>query len=464
MIARSIGAAPRQRGSSEGCTLRISCVGQQRLLDQRAEGAHDDRPRGLPGAAAARPRSAPARPASLTLVGLREREPERARRARRPAAASRRPRPRGRSGRVITSAGRCSPLRASRSSTAAANSEVPRKTVAKRAPGALAARRRSPSPAPRASRASPPCAPRARCGRGSGRRRGGRSRAGSRAPRSPSASISSSSPLASCARTRTRTGRSTSTWTPGRLRQPSSATSSSSLLHSSTGLTSAVERVLGVGAVDEHAVQHAELGRGQADPERVVHQLAHPLELSAAGARRSARRGPRWRAARGRRSLRTTAQRRVASGPRLGIELGGLGGSLLALDLDVRVGGTDVLGCSLLVARRSRCCSGRGHRRAVAAYCGSTSTLKLTPRARARRRAPARPRRRRARRRGARPAFTTSTWRSRPRRRNSDAGPSTRRRGLAPPAARASRRSSAPRSACGGGARALGACGSSRRS
>ncbi len=26
MIARSIGAAPRQRGSSDGCTLRISCA------------------------------------------------------------------------------------------------------------------------------------------------------------------------------------------------------------------------------------------------------------------------------------------------------------------------------------------------------------------------------------------------------------------------------------------------------
>ena len=31
MIARSIGAAPRQRGSSDGCTFSISQLGQQRL-------------------------------------------------------------------------------------------------------------------------------------------------------------------------------------------------------------------------------------------------------------------------------------------------------------------------------------------------------------------------------------------------------------------------------------------------
>ena len=39
------------------------------------------------------------------------------------------------------------------------------------------------------------------------------------------------------------------------------------------------ERRVGLDAVDEHAVHHAELGGGEADPERVVHQLAHALDL-----------------------------------------------------------------------------------------------------------------------------------------------------------------------------------------
>ena len=41
MIARSIGAAPRQRGSSDGCTFSSSSSDEQRLADQLAEGAHD---------------------------------------------------------------------------------------------------------------------------------------------------------------------------------------------------------------------------------------------------------------------------------------------------------------------------------------------------------------------------------------------------------------------------------------
>ena len=49
MIARSIGAAPRQRGSSEGWTFSIGQLGEQRLADQLAEGADGER-LGLGGA------------------------------------------------------------------------------------------------------------------------------------------------------------------------------------------------------------------------------------------------------------------------------------------------------------------------------------------------------------------------------------------------------------------------------
>ena len=212
-------------------------LGQQRLLDQRAERAHDDGLRAVP-AAGVRDRTRAS--SSLTLLRLREREPELAARARRPAAsASRRPRPRGRSGRVSTSAGRCG---AARRAAEDAGGERPTCRERRRATlaggPALGARRRPPSP--RASRASPPCAPRARCGRGSARRRGGRSRAGSRAPAGPRPRSRAARRARPARRTRTRAGRSTSTCTAGRLRQPSCAVSSSSLVHSSAGLTSAV--------------------------------------------------------------------------------------------------------------------------------------------------------------------------------------------------------------------------------
>ena len=98
MIARSIGAAPRQRGSSEGCTLRISWSREQRLAHERPVGAQA---RSGPDASAA------ISPASvLEALGLAHRADPR---SRAPAAtgvgATRRPRPRGAGGRVTTSAG-----------------------------------------------------------------------------------------------------------------------------------------------------------------------------------------------------------------------------------------------------------------------------------------------------------------------------------------------------------------------
>ena len=118
----------------------------------------------------------------------------------------------------------------------------------------------------------------------------------------PDASTRSSSPCSSGRGRARATGRSTSTCTPGRLRQPSSAGSRSSLDHSSRGLTSGVSGILGIGAIDEHAVQNAQLGRRQPDAERVVHELTHPLDLRrAAHRRRRSIRAP-WRAARGRRA------------------------------------------------------------------------------------------------------------------------------------------------------------------
>ena len=96
-------------------------VGQQRLADQRAERADDDDV----GLRRGDPR---ARVVVVDVLGLVELDAELARRVgdrRRdepaPAAA-------GRSGRVTTSCGRCG-VAARRSSTSAANADVPRKTV-----------------------------------------------------------------------------------------------------------------------------------------------------------------------------------------------------------------------------------------------------------------------------------------------------------------------------------------------
>ena len=88
MIARSIGAAPRQRGSSEGWTLSIGELGEQRLADQLAEGADDDRLG--PGGA----RSARSAALVVDVLGLQQLDPELVRAPRPPAAAAAcRPRP-----------------------------------------------------------------------------------------------------------------------------------------------------------------------------------------------------------------------------------------------------------------------------------------------------------------------------------------------------------------------------------
>ena len=122
-------------------------------------------------------------------------------------------------------------------------------------------------------------------------------------------------------------------------------------------------------------MQHADLRRGEADAERVVHQLPHALDLVCAARRRSARPAARLRAAPGRRSgARARARRRGAPASR--------GRARSARS-----------GCVLLDARPRRSSLGRClgqppaapvYRPRVARYCGSTSTLKLTPRARGR--------------------------------------------------------------------------------
>ncbi len=81
-------------------------------------------------------------------------------------------------------------------------------------------------------------------------------------------------------------------------------------------------------------MQHADLRRGQADAERVVHQLAHALDLRrerVVEALDRQRLGAQHRVA----ELAHVAQRGVAPRARLGVELLGLGRVVLALDLDV---------------------------------------------------------------------------------------------------------------------------------
>ena len=80
------------------------------------------------------------------------------------------------------------------------------------------------------------------------------------------------------------------------------------------------QRILGVGAIDEHAVQHADLRGRQPDPERVLHQLAHALDLSAQRLVEAVDR-ERARAQHRVAELAHVAQRRVAARAGLGIEL-----------------------------------------------------------------------------------------------------------------------------------------------
>ena len=118
MIARSIGAAPRQRGNSDGWTLTIQCSDSSGSLI-RAPNAHTQTASGPTAAISARDCS------SLTDAGCSSSIPSSRAASATGGGASLRPRPRGRSGRVTTSAGRWAES-ASRLSTAAANSEVPR--------------------------------------------------------------------------------------------------------------------------------------------------------------------------------------------------------------------------------------------------------------------------------------------------------------------------------------------------
>ncbi len=96
MIARSIGAAPRQRGNSDGWTLSIGCSESSGSLIS-APNAHTTT---APGdAAAIRSRAA----SSLTESGWLVSIPRSRAVSRTGGEASLRPRPRGRSGRVTTS-------------------------------------------------------------------------------------------------------------------------------------------------------------------------------------------------------------------------------------------------------------------------------------------------------------------------------------------------------------------------
>ena len=118
MIARSIGAAPRQRGSSDGCTFSIdhSESSGSRINWPKAQTA-------IASGRAARIRSSAA--ASFTSPACSSSIS-----SSRAATATGggplwRPRPFGRSGGVTTRAGRCGES-ARRRSSVAANSEVPR--------------------------------------------------------------------------------------------------------------------------------------------------------------------------------------------------------------------------------------------------------------------------------------------------------------------------------------------------
>lgn len=94
------------------------------------------------------------------------------------------------------------------------------------------------------------------------------------------------------------------------------------------------ERIVGEGTVDKHAVQHTKLGRGETDPERVVHELPHTLDLGEqhiVEALDRQRGGAQYRIA----ELAHLTQGCVAACTRLGIELGRGRGALLGLHLGV---------------------------------------------------------------------------------------------------------------------------------
>ncbi len=117
-IARSSGAAPRQRGSSDGCTLTISC--------SLSSGSLISAPKAQTITASGWAAEIRARASSpLTSAGWSSSIPSSRAASATGGDCSLRPRPFGRSGRVTTSCGRCG-LSASRRRIAAAKSEVPR--------------------------------------------------------------------------------------------------------------------------------------------------------------------------------------------------------------------------------------------------------------------------------------------------------------------------------------------------
>ena len=79
-----------------------------------------------------------------------------------------------------------------------------------------------------------------------------------------------------------------------------------------------------------------QLGRGEPHPQRVVHELAHALDLRAQLIV-EALHGQRARAQHGVAELSHPSQGRVAARPGLLVQLLYGGGALLALDLDVGV-------------------------------------------------------------------------------------------------------------------------------
>src|SRR4051794_12790323 len=127
IIARSTGAAPRQRGSSDGCTLRMSWSVSSGSLTS-APKAHRITASGCTAAMRARAAS------SLTDAGWSTSMPSSRAATATGGGPILRPRPCLASGRVTTSAGRYGPAARSRS-TPAAKDEVPRKTTEPRPEG-----------------------------------------------------------------------------------------------------------------------------------------------------------------------------------------------------------------------------------------------------------------------------------------------------------------------------------------
>ena len=98
------------------------------------------------------------------------------------------------------------------------------------------------------------------------------------------------------------------------------------------GVDQRCQRIIAVGAVDKHPVQHTKLGRREADAKRVVHQLPHLLDLVCqrpVEAIDRQRYGPQH----GVSELAHTAQGRVTTSSGLRVELGYRRGALLGLDL-----------------------------------------------------------------------------------------------------------------------------------